>query len=144
MSKRVILPIVVILLAGLVNAVNVTLEPSTIYEAVTSNLALDVNNYRGSSLVTLVAVNSTLLSSAENYSGWTTTLSSSRAEWSGVLGTKIRSALFEFSLKAPLLTQNTTVNIPVSTNGQSFILPLLILDDPTVPGLSSLLPSGYV
>src|SRR3989344_112762 len=144
MSKRVILPIVVILLAGLVNAANVTLEPSTIYEAVTSNLALNVNNYRGSGLVTLVAVNSTLLSSAENYSGWTTTLSSSRAEWSGVLGTNIRSALFEFSLKAPLLTQNTTVNLPVSTNGQSFILQLLILDDTTVPVLSSILPSGYV
>ncbi|MBW2970264.1 hypothetical protein KY319_04030, partial [Candidatus Woesearchaeota archaeon] len=55
-----VLIFIILLSVACVSAVNVTLIPQAIYETTSSWEALDVNNYRGSSVVSRVAVGSPL------------------------------------------------------------------------------------
>jgi len=138
--------LLVLLLATAAYAASVTVTPATVYETTTAWETLDVNNYKGSSIITKVKVDSPTLpiTDAENYTGWTTTKTASSAEWKdGSIETNVKDAAFEFKVSAPNVTADSTAAITVSLDAASTILNITILNDASPPAISGVKPSGY-
>ncbi len=138
--------ILIALLATFAQAATVALTPSSIYETTKVWEALDVNNYKGSSIITRVEVSSPSLAinNADTYSGWATTYDSDSAEWTnGTIETNVKSAVFEFEVTAPNVTNDTTMTLTARLNSASTTLNLTILNDATPPNITDIKPSGY-
>ncbi len=133
------------LIASFVSAANVTLQPSAVYETTTAWIALDVNNYQGSAIVSRVVVNSPLsVGDSKSYIGWTKVLDGNKVEWKdGSIETNVRSAWFEFKISAPNVAADTVKTVPVIVDSSSSALNLTILNDATAPVISDVRPSGY-
>lgn len=127
-------------------AATVTLSPTSVYESTSSWLSLDVNNLNGSSIVTQVIANSSLsLLSAATYSGWTTSTTAQSATWSGgSVETNVRSALFEFQVRAPLVLSDVQVIVEARMNGAPLFLNLNVLNDVSPPNVTVVSPNGFV
>jgi len=138
--------LLVLLLATAAYAATVTVTPATVYETTTAWETLDVNNYKGSSIITKVKVDSPALPivGAENYSGWATTQTASSAEWKdGSIETNVKDAAFEFKVSAPNVTGDSTAAITVSLDAATTILNITILNDASPPTITDAKPSGY-
>lgn len=136
----------ILLFAIVVQAATVTLTPASVYETTKVWQTLDVNNYKGSSIITQVTVNSPnlLISNASTYSGWATTYDSDSAEWrNGTIETNAKSAVYEFEVSAPNVTADTTVTITASLNSASTAFNVTILNDATAPNITNIQPNGY-
>ncbi len=141
-----VIALLIFLSAVTVNAATVNLTPRTVYETTKVWETLNVNNYGGNSLITKVAVSSPNLAitNAKSYLGWTTSFDADSAEWkNGIISTNIKSAVFEFQVSAPKVSQDTTVTITSSLDSGSSPFNVTILNDPTPPNITELKPSGY-
>lgn len=144
MKTSVILALILAAIA--VNAANVTLAPLQVYETTTVWESIDINNYGGSSVVSSVSVFSPnlTLQNAKNYTGWSSNSNGNTASWSGgTVETNVRSALFEFQVTAPKVSQNQTVPLTITIDANPSPYTLTILNDGTPPNVTSVSPSQY-
>lgn len=145
MKKSVPAILIVFLLATFAQAA-ATLTPGTVYETTKAWQTIDVNNYKGASIITKVKADSPLLTitNAENYTGWTTTHSNTTAEWKdGSIETNTKSAVFEFQASAPTVTTDTSTTITITLDTTATVYNITILNDATPPNITSLTPNGY-
>ncbi len=145
MKKEVV--IIILLLAGLVNAVSVSVSPSLVYGSTRTSLVFELNNLNTGSAVTVVDLNLSplVIHSARQYSGWDLSTSRSTVAWTnGSLGTNVRSAIFEVAVDAPLVALNSSWNLSVVINNQTFALPFILANDSSGPVLSSISPGSVV
>lgn len=135
-----------IVLATVANAATVTLLTNQFFETTTPWLVLDLDNRAGPNVVGLVTVNSTLpVLQAANYTGWATVLSSPFVSWTnGTIETNVRSALFEYQARLPLVTGNGVITIETRVDGVPTFLNLTVLNDNTPPVITLLSPVNFV
>jgi len=134
-----------LLIAAAANAATVTLLTPSVYEATTPWVTLDIDN-RGFTVITSVVANSTLpVLSATNYSGWNTSTTPTSAQWTGgSIEGNVRSALFEYQAKTPLVTGDGIITIEARIDGSPVLLNLTLLNDPTPPAVQLISPVGFV
>lgn len=134
-----------LLIAAAANAATVTLLTPSVYEATTPWVTLDIDN-RGFTVITSVVANSTLpILSAANYSGWNTSTTPTSAQWTGgSIEGNVRSALFEYQAKTPLVTDDEIITIEARIDGSPILLNLTLLNDPTPPAVQLTSPVGFV
>ncbi len=136
----------ILLLATTAYAASVSVSPATVYETTTAWETLDVNNYKGTSIITKVTISSPslLITDAEDYIGWTSTQDADSAEWKdGTIETNVKLAAFEFQVSAPNVSGNTTAPITVDYVSGSAILNITILNDASGPAITDAKPTGY-
>lgn len=135
-----------IVLATVANAATVTLLTSQFYESTTPWVVLDLDNRGTGDVVTLVTVNSTLpVLQAANYTGWQTVLASPFVSWTnGTIETNVRSALFEYQARLPLVNANGVIQIEARVDGVPTTLNLTVLNDNTPPAITLLSPVNFV
>lgn len=137
---------ILLLLATAAYAANATLSPATVYETTKAWQTLSVDNYKGSSVISKVSVSSPSLqiTNASLYSGWTTTQTTTLAEWKdGTIETNVKNAAFEFEVSAGTVTDNLTVNVSVALDSAATTLTITILNDYTPPLITSVTPNAY-
>ncbi len=149
-KKRVKTPVslilAVLLVAAIVSAANVTLTPTTIYETTSAWETIDINNYKGSSVIDEVEVETTTLpiTAAESYTGWTKVQDSDSALWKdGSIETNVKSAVFEFKVTAPNVTASTNETVTISLDSSSTAYTITILNDASPPAITNIKPDDY-
>ena len=138
--------LLILLLATTAYAATVTVTPATVYETTTAWEQLDVNNYKGSSIITKITVDSPSLTitDAAEYLGWTQTQDADTAEWkNGTIETNVKDAAFEFQVSAPNVTSNSTVPITITYGSGSTVLNVTVLNDATPPAITGVKPNTY-
>ena len=146
MRTPVSLLFAVLLATAIVSAANVTLTPSSIYETTSVWETIDVNNYKGSSIISEVKAETTILPiiDAESYTGLTKVQDSDSVTWKdGSIETNVKSAVFEFKVTAPNVSADTTESVTISLDSAGKKYNITILNDPTPPNISNVQPNNY-
>jgi hypothetical protein len=136
----------VLLAISTVFAANVTITPTSIYETTSVWETIDINNYKGSSVITEVEAKTTTLpiTEAASYTGWTKVQDADSALWKdGSIETNMKSAVFEFKVIAPNITADTTETVALLLNSVSATYNITILNDATPPSITNVKPSQY-
>jgi hypothetical protein len=137
-----------ILASSLAAAATVTLEPIETYESVEAEFNLEVNNYLGNDVIEQLSLNSPDMEIIDvlDFLGWTSDFTSSQITWSdGRIETNVRNALFIYTAKADLVSQDETKTLTGTltyedTTTDAFSLNITVRNDDTSPILNSMYP----
>ena len=142
----ILLVLVVLLLLPTVSAATITLTPAAIYETTIVWEELDIDNYQGNAIITDVDINSPDLqiTDSKSYLGWTKTQDAVSINWAdGSIEANVKSAVFEFQVSAPNVSEDTTEIVTVSINSAATIFNITILNDATPPEVTDITPDNY-
>jgi hypothetical protein len=126
----------------------VTLDPIETYESVEAEFNLEVNNFLGNDVITQLSLNSPDMDIIDvlDFLGWTSDFTSSQIIWSdGRIETNVKNALFIYTAKANLVTQDETKTLTGTltyedTTTAQFSLDITVKNDNTAPILNSMYP----
>ncbi len=135
-----------LLAIAIVSAANVTISPTAIYETTTAWETVDISNYKGTSVINEVEVETTTLpiTDSESYLGWTKVQDADSVLWKdGSIETNVKSSVFEFKVTAPNVSADTTEIVKVSLNSIAKTYNITILNDASPPDITNIKPENY-
>jgi len=155
MKREVLTPIFALLIISSLcvyaapNA-DVDLEPASLYETNDVAFNMTVNNFLRNEVINELSIlmPGFTITDVTDFLGWQHNETNNSVKWfGGDIETNVLLAIFQFMAKADKVDGNTTVSIPITTEGESGedtvdSIDITILNDNTAPVLSNNIPAN--